>query len=1180
MDSFAPVENSSLNSTPLNSGRTSPELLTVVSHHPSPPIVSSEHLQNAQFEYQSKISENSPFRETDSESKNIQHASRNKWLSSDSMAASQTGPYSSYSDTQFIPGTQFILPIKRPKPSLKNRADPSNYLSRREPAPSSDAIINTFVGAASQSNVKEEHRFNFREQEFDQFPSEILRDLNKDIGPRTDRRARSHQREIISLDVSGNKIGSIDEDSGVHGEVENLIALNASFNALTSVNLGNFPEIVDLDLRDNKLTGIRVNDLKKLESLRLDNNPIENIDVTGLPDLKRLSLRGTGLKELPTGWRTLPEECEIDLTDTDLSPEARKEIRAHQSRPDDGPAIKFENSGQSSPERHSLESPSREALALATTQTTRSLQKGASTSSPSTASTSFILTRRASLASIDSVFDARSNAIYKRQRKILSQLKEIHHSRYGAQVFKSSKMAFLTAFKGSEALRTGIFPYDPKVDTSMSQSLIRTGASATIGPAAAALGKALGFTIPKVLEKLPGVGDVLGFVFEQVATMGYNHVHEQIAGSLDPAARNIHFLSDSVSRALALVHGNNPELNGSDDSLREKILKRKFGDAWKQALEIVSGRGKSENTADTMIRVVMTQYVMEIVFALASKEATLQSLIDQAIDTITPKQYSFETDNLKLQPIVEWHLRKHFDEDVAQRADYNWLAVWGERDTTITQHDLDDAIDKKRERNNERKSELAEQINAATADIAKRTEDNTRRTEDNAKRTEDNARRTEDNAKSTEDLAKRIDQIETNDNETNKKITVLVEKVSKTDKSLHENTKELVQDFEDISATVKGQQVKLNVLEQKTTTLTDDVINLMEASTSQVDESTVAKLNTLIEERNQTIDTLTRENSQLNNKVVPLENKVDELIALVREVRSSAAKSQGRSIEALHRINHLSPTVMAELNQQKQINDELTAGLAQQQEYVDRNAAHIAQLQPEVQQAKARARTARSTAAEANRRLNTLTPALHRRMDNQSSTLSHLQRRTERDIGELHAFAFETEDRMDRMAQRGELQQDIDAMQETDTRSLDTDSTQSSTPAHEVAPGKKDVERARFSLEMMANLLESYIMSVSVRMPGEFLPSKQLSWSQDGTLVVTVPRTLRCAAFQGSIQQFLHERHKDRTDAYRFPTDMKSRLTELSMKRSHYSALVEYAIPFTATLNNVTESSGSSSRQG
>jgi hypothetical protein len=65
-------------------------------------------------------------------------------------------------------------------------------------------------------------------------------------------------------------------------------------------------------------------------------------------------------------------------------------------------------------------------------------------------------------------------------------------------------------------------------------------------------------------------------------------------------------------------------------------------------------------------------------------------------------------------------------------------------------------------------------------------------------------------------------------------------------------------------------------------------------------------------------------------------------------------------------------------------------------------------------------------------------------------------------------------------------------------------------------------------------------MSVSVRMPGEFLPSKQLSWNQDGTLVVTVPRTLRCAAFQGSIQQFLHEHHKDRADAYRFPPDMES----------------------------------------
>ena len=127
-------------------------------------------------------------------------------------------------------------------------------------------------------------------------------------------------------------------------------------------------------------------------------------------------------------------------------------------------------------------------------------------------------------------------------------------------------------------------------------------------------------------------------------------------------------------------------------------------------------------------------------------------------------------------------------------------------------------------------------------------------------------------------------------------------------------------------------------------------------------------------------------------------------------------------------------------------------------------------------------------------------------------------------------------------------------------------------------PSRQDVEGGEFSLELMANLLESYIMSVSVNMPGGLLPSSRLSWGEDGTLVVTAPVTRRCPVFRGSIQQFLHEGHKDRADAYRFPTDMKSRLSELGMKWSHYSALVEYAAPFAAALSEQAQASGSGSR--
>jgi hypothetical protein len=123
-------------------------------------------------------------------------------------------------------------------------------------------------------------------------------------------------------------------------------------------------------------------------------------------------------------------------------------------------------------------------------------------------------------------------------------------------------------------------------------------------------------------------------------------------------------------------------------------------------------------------------------------------------------------------------------------------------------------------------------------------------------------------------------------------------------------------------------------------------------------------------------------------------------------------------------------------------------------------------------------------------------------------------------------------------------------------------------------PGQ--IEGTAFSLEAMANLFESYLTSVSVNMPGSLLPSARLSWGMDGSLMVNAPRTMRCPAFQGTIEQFLQERHKNRADHYRFPTDMKSRLTELGMQ-SHYEAVIEYAAAFAAMQVLEAEASASGS---
>lgn len=72
---------------------------------------------------------------------------------------------------------------------------------------------------------------------------------------------------------------------------------------------------------------------------------------------------------------------------------------------------------------------------------------------------------------------------------------------------------------------------------------------------------------------------------------------------------------------------------------------------------------------------------------------------------------------------------------------------------------------------------------------------------------------------------------------------------------------------------------------------------------------------------------------------------------------------------------------------------------------------------------------------------------------------------------------------------------------------------------------------------------------------------------------------LPCPAFQGTIDQFLRQYHKNREDSYRFPTDTKSRVTELGMM-SHYEAVIEYAAPFAAILVMGAEASASGGGAG
>jgi Leucine-rich repeat (LRR) protein len=98
---------------------------------------------------------------------------------------------------------------------------------------------------------------------------------------------------VKTLDISGNQIASID---GLE-YLPALEELDASNNALASIDLSKTPFLTKLDVSDNNLTAIDLAQVPDLTDLNLSNNTWQTntIDITAGTNLTNLDLTGTGI---------------------------------------------------------------------------------------------------------------------------------------------------------------------------------------------------------------------------------------------------------------------------------------------------------------------------------------------------------------------------------------------------------------------------------------------------------------------------------------------------------------------------------------------------------------------------------------------------------------------------------------------------------------------------------------------------------------------------------------------------------------------------------------------------------------------------------------------------------------------------------------------------------------------
>jgi len=327
--------------------------------------------------------------------------------------------------------------------------------------------------------------------------------------------------------------------------------------------------------------------------------------------------------------------------------------------------------------------------------------------------------------------DDKNRAIHYIQRDIITQLDHIYQNPQLTYYYEMAKLAAITLLEGAQILRTGVRSFDPKINPSMAHSAA-TGSLQAVGPATAA---AMFFNLASretpgieiATSLVPGVGSVLNFVFERYASVKFSGENERLAKALDMAGRNIRFWADTMSRAMTFLQESDltAAKNQPDKGRFWSAMGKAFGEGLKGAQEFISGRKGDENKEETLIRLLATGHMTEIVMAMATgtlavnagdKTRTLDEIIEEGIEggQIMP----YETDQAKVRHALEWHAAKHVSPS-DDPLDLDKIIVWGELEGVLSKKDLDNIIAAKERKAEERRlRELSSSFTTPTTPVS------------------------------------------------------------------------------------------------------------------------------------------------------------------------------------------------------------------------------------------------------------------------------------------------------------------------------------------------------------------------------------------------------------------------------------------------------------------------------
>ena len=135
-----------------------------------------------------------------------------------------------------------------------------------------------------------------------------------------------NQKQLETLDLSGNFLTSSSLQSSLTRDMFSLIILDLSNNQIESVStefLATFPNLQVLKMKMNKITRIKMSPvLFQLRELDLDNNRLTQLDadhLTGLESLTHLSLSNNQIREVQaTTFRNTSQLLVLDISNNNL----------------------------------------------------------------------------------------------------------------------------------------------------------------------------------------------------------------------------------------------------------------------------------------------------------------------------------------------------------------------------------------------------------------------------------------------------------------------------------------------------------------------------------------------------------------------------------------------------------------------------------------------------------------------------------------------------------------------------------------------------------------------------------------------------------------------------------------------------------------------------------------------